>query len=534
MNGHALKKKILVIFLGLFFSFIIFEVFLRLFAFDPATFFSSSSKPKGAYTIMTLGNSHTYGTGAPAGLSYPAQLEKMLNSQREKKYHVVNRGLRNINSTFIRESIESWIKEDQPDLVFIMVGEPNSWNRYGYWNYLKGKNIEQKAGTLEKFDFLRMFSTYKFIELLLNRDESWFGSSDYSNTFKGYKKVSDADKLQLGYIWIGALEESDSFDFRSLTPEQGREAIEMLKFVWDHDKNTAALRLMAEYQLTNKVNFLKGLDLLQQVVRIEKNYCFPCLILINKFQPRAQLQGQMRLGHIRSMLEKKPNKIPYNSIMEFLFAVEDPKKPLAERMKLAEAMSIANPGSIRALNVIFHAGARSHTPLYIEALKRTLAANPLATTGDLAQKIYGIRKINPQYTKESEEIFAQMEAKFQGTSFQEIAKVNDVVGEWVIDDINAIVATVLKSGARAVVQNYPRVRSGPPRVLDDLIRKWWDERKDRTNVDFMDVNKLLFDKFEKGGDYYYATDLGLYDNHLNERGYQEIANLMMNYVPAAK
>lgn len=534
MNGHALKKKIFVIFLGLFFSFASFEVFLRLFAFDPATFFTSNTKPKGAYTIMTLGNSHTYGTGAPTGLSYPAQLEKMLNSQREKKYHVINRGLRNINSTFIRESIDSWIKEDRPDLVFIMVGEPNSWNRYGYWNYLKGKNKEQEAGMLEKLDFLRMFSTYKFIELLLNREESWFGSSDYSNTFKGYKKVSDVEKLQLGYIWIGSLEENDSFDFRSLSQEQGQEAIEMLKYVWDHDKNPVALRLMAEYHLTNKTNFLKGLDLLQEAVRIEKNFCFPCLVLINKFQLRAKPQGQIRLNHIRSLLYQKPNRLYYNNIMEFLFSVEDPKKSLDERMKIAESMSIANPGSVRALNAIFLAGARSHTPLYIEALKRTLNANPLAATGDLAQKIYGIRKINPQYTKESEEIFAQLEAKFKGTSFKEIAKVNDVVGEWAIDDINSIVSTVLKSGAKAVVQTYPRVRSGPPRALDDLIRKWWDERKDKTNVDFMDVNKLLFDKFEKGGDYYYATHLGLYDNHLNERGYQEVANLMMNYVPVAK
>ncbi len=260
-------KKFLAIFLGILFTFVVIEIGLRLFAFDPEKSLSVSDKPNGAYTIMALGNSHTYGIGAPPGLDYPTQLGEILKKTRGDKYHVINRGLRNINSTFIAENLPQWLKEDRPNLVFLMVGEPNYWNRYGYWEFLKEKKKGEKAGELEKFDFLRVFSTYKLIELLMNREESWLGSdqSDYSNTFKGYKKSNNPDDmLYLGYMWIGSLEEADNFDFRTLEKAQAEEAFEMLKYVWETDKNPIAARLIADYSFRTRGKFDQGLEYLEK------------------------------------------------------------------------------------------------------------------------------------------------------------------------------------------------------------------------------------------------------------------------------
>ena len=49
----------------------------------------------------------------------------------------------------------------------------------------------------------------------------------------------------------------------------------------------------------------------------------------------------------------------------------------------------------------------------------------------------------------------------------------------------------------------------------------------------MDVGLMLKDKLDlkNGGNNFYATHLGPDDNHLNQKGYELIAELMMPYVP---
>lgn len=486
---------------------------------------------------MALGNSHTYGVGAPMGMDYPAQLERFLNDERGIKYQVSNRGLRNINSTFIVENLEQWIKEDQPDLVFLMVGEPNYWNRYGYWDFLKEKNNEQTAGVLEKFDFLRLFSTYKFVELLVNREESWLSnrSQDYSNTFKGYKKNGTfEDKLYLGYMWLGSLEESDNFDFNSIEKDQAKEAAEMLTHVWENDKNPIAARLLAEFYFHNPNKFRMGLRYLKMAIDESPSYCYPCSNIINRLLPQVNGIKKDKLIEFQSRLNSKPNKVTYKSVADFVLAADNPRLSINERMRLAIAMSKAHPGSLKALNIIYHVGRTTHTEDYIEALNRTAKFNPLAVTGDIAQKIYSLRFIKADLIKRSDEMLEVLNNRFQNTDFKEIANINKLVGEWVIRDLERMLDLIHQSGAKAVVQTYPTTKSGPVRVLDNTLREWWKNKKNKSGIEFLDIELILRNKFQQNQDFYYATQLGPNDNHVNEHGYEEIAKAMLSFVPQVK
>ena len=105
-NTKKIMTKTLVFLMGLIFVLIIFEISLRFIALDMWSSSTSKSKNSTAsYTAMSLGNSYTYGSGAPPGMDYSHQLQAKLNSSRKKEYAVINRGLRNISTTFIVENL---------------------------------------------------------------------------------------------------------------------------------------------------------------------------------------------------------------------------------------------------------------------------------------------------------------------------------------------------------------------------------------------------------------------------------------------
>ncbi len=260
-------------------------------------------------------------------------------------------------------------------------------------------------------------------------------------------------------------------------------------------------------------------------------YCLQCGFLINRVLPRLISPGKDRVLELKRLLDTKPGKLNYKHMIDFVMAADNPKLSADERVKLADELGKVSPGSLKALNIIFHVGSVTHRRIYINALKRTMEVNPFAATGDIMQKIYGLRDFDPKLAKESDEIFDTLNKKFKHVNFKEIANINKLVGEWILRDLEKMLELIHKSGAKAVVQTYPSIRSGPPRQLDDILRQWWKDKKNKSNVEFLDVELLLNDKFKKGGDFYYATQLGPNDNHVNEHGYKEIANLMLPLVP---
>lgn len=249
------KSRTLALFLGLLFCVLVIEVGLRAIGLvEDFQRKKSTTADSSAYRIMCIGNSYTYGAGAPKGFSYPEQLEKFLNNEGKKKYQVINRGLLNVNSTFITESLPKWLEKDRPEIVFAMVGEPNMWNKYGYWKYLQETEKNRKKEILEKeksdyglHAFFSWSKTYRLAELLINRPESWnMTDGDYSNTFQGMGKRTNQEKYLLAYLWIGAVE-IGFYKYHELTPEQTSEASEMLLYLSTVEPSNGMIwRILAE------------------------------------------------------------------------------------------------------------------------------------------------------------------------------------------------------------------------------------------------------------------------------------------------
>ena len=85
--------------------------------------------PKGdeELTVLCVGDSFTYGMGAPRGESYPDHLQEMLGPT----VRVVNRGWPGANSALMAAYLPAWLAEEEPDLVLVMAGINNKHNPLG-------------------------------------------------------------------------------------------------------------------------------------------------------------------------------------------------------------------------------------------------------------------------------------------------------------------------------------------------------------------------------------------------------------------
>jgi len=93
-------------------------------------------------TILTLGDSNTYGVFVDKNETWPAKLQALLTTSGFKA-HMVNIGWPGTNSTVLNWQLEPAIQQVQPDLILIMIGVNDYWSQpifreeISAWQYIK-------------------------------------------------------------------------------------------------------------------------------------------------------------------------------------------------------------------------------------------------------------------------------------------------------------------------------------------------------------------------------------------------------------
>ena len=119
-------------------------------------------------TILAIGDSVTFGIGAPIGFSYPAQLQSIIQKEgSDKQYTVVNRGRPGQNTAQILPRVEGWLRQFQPSVVTILLGAQNQVNYFGFHEFLKGTDESEKSFFLKTYDFLDRIRVYRFFSRLI-------------------------------------------------------------------------------------------------------------------------------------------------------------------------------------------------------------------------------------------------------------------------------------------------------------------------------------------------------------------------------
>ncbi len=487
------------------------------------------------FRITCIGNSFTYGAGAPKGKSYPEQLARLLNGSGPERFQVFNRGFMNANSSLVAENTKFWFEKDRPHVVFAMVGEPNKWNKYGLLEFRRRTSEGESKDRLSWFEPLRFLKTYRLIELFLNRSESWNQTDAelFSNTFRSVGKMTDKDKLLLGYLWIGALE-AGYFRMNELSSEARAEAALMLRFVITREpSNSIALRLLAELLLKRENftrDFLPAIEAAVAFPHEKFNYAVWRIFRdIQTYQPDLMTA---RMTELKRSLEAKVSPAKLLEINKF-FQVNGPMSlPKASRSEQMFQMLEYHPSHSFSLMQLSKIVPESELPRFTTIAIRALNMNPLTPSSHFINKL--LSRL-PNQSELKDRLLAQIklnEERFGFNILPEVLDRNRVEEEWLISDLERIVSAAHAVGARVVFQTYPPLRKGGTRPADHILRKWWNNRQDKEGIELLDVGEHLLQLFGSSTDKekYYSNVAGPDDQHLNEVGYAEVAKLMLPMV----
>ncbi len=164
------RERLLSFVIGIIICLVALEIALRVVGSMYARMSETDSTPDRTTTktILCIGDSVTFGIGAPRILSYPSQLQQLLNHSKSKtNYTVINRGRPGQNSAQLLTRFEAQLKQFQPDIVTVLIGAQNQSNYFGYRDYLKNSENSGGEWLLSIHDILDRIKIYKFTRLLI-------------------------------------------------------------------------------------------------------------------------------------------------------------------------------------------------------------------------------------------------------------------------------------------------------------------------------------------------------------------------------
>jgi tetratricopeptide (TPR) repeat protein len=176
----------------------------------------------GHYNILCLGDSYTFGVGAPPEQSYPKQLEKLLNSGPDgNKYVVINRGQMGQNTTQVVKELSYNVENVKPRAIILMTGLNNSWNYTGYSEYLKRNSLLSKLQ-----DEIYNIKIYKLVKLLsrdiLAKRVKEAKTLNKTETKKNHEGLSLTDALRNGFNTPGNATQSNDTGARAPVQNQAQ------------------------------------------------------------------------------------------------------------------------------------------------------------------------------------------------------------------------------------------------------------------------------------------------------------------------
>ncbi len=163
-------KRIFVFFAGALTAFILLEGVLNLGGVVYQTYWDlhtrSAVKEAGIKNvILCLGNSYTKGVGAAPEMSYPMQLQQMLNRSTNNNSLVINKGVGLQSTAELLSSLKFNIKLHRPNLIVLQTGQCNRWNYSLHTNYLRRVEGTFSVGSRFRNLFIELYFKCKVFKL---------------------------------------------------------------------------------------------------------------------------------------------------------------------------------------------------------------------------------------------------------------------------------------------------------------------------------------------------------------------------------
>ncbi len=178
---------------------------------------------KKAFRILCLGDSFTYGIGADARFSYPAQMQEILNKrEQDNKVEVFNLGVPGYNSAQVLKKLKEESPNLKPDAVVIMCGANDTWNFDDIKIRLDGELFRSLCARLRIYKLFSVFlqniklriahinsesQNNRFAEMCLREEQDSFKLISYANIFRDFGYYEWAKRF---YLKAGLNNKNDS------------------------------------------------------------------------------------------------------------------------------------------------------------------------------------------------------------------------------------------------------------------------------------------------------------------------------------
>lgn len=527
MTGAG-KKKILrslgAFGLGLLFTFFLAEVSIRILGRLNFSHTEITPGKKEEFRIACFGNSHTYGFGVPKGRAYSYVLEDFFKMERpEFPVRVLNHGLGNANTSNVLSRLKEVLPVEHPDLVLLMTGEPNHWNKEGYETFL----IDQEGYVGDEGRHLPLVSLLSRSRLI-----RWFLMLRYEEKEKTLSPDQWTERE--AYRLLGK-------HFFTLTGQnyhenEARHITEMVtKFLKLRESDPPVsirefLILLARVQWHHYQNQERALDLIEESLRkypLERNP----LVLYTLAIFRHSLGKKVKNQRLDTLIEETLSVIPkdrrplyYDMVSGKLQLTKgDPRIPVVEELRrLIPAETFLH----NTLADYYRENGELGKAVAVAA--DLLRANPIQQQTARIYDFFSLERL-ADYPEKIRDAAASARddflRRFPTESYLLAGSGLDKVEAWIKWDIGRMVNLTRAAKAKPVLQTYHYLRSLPFR---EKLRGSILEAAKENSVELNDVGPRFQRELGEDIDSYYISLYGLPpgDAHPNERGHRLIARII--------
>lgn len=437
-------------------------------------------------TIVCLGDSFTYGFGAPRGKGYPEQLQKMMNTKPiREKVVVINKGIYAQNSASVLEEMPAIFETINPDVVLLLIGANNKWNFKGFYEYSMGNTL-----WAHMLDAMYNLKTMKLFRLLFLNIRNMIG---FRKNIRHYSKPFDA-KYQEIDAGIPKDEEIMAYK-RQITENPNNDiSLTMLAFAYkrlgDYEK---AKEYFTEAQKINPKNALALLGLGQ------------CEFDVQEYEKAGQyfLQGiaidPKNIQNYEGMAWTSFNQRKYDEAIDWF--------------QKARLLDPGRAGLYYGIGWSYQLLNENEKAIewYLEGVK-----TDISHTGCILGVIHMFKKTN-QWDKLAVFIdeLSVVDPAFT-RNYKALLKQSDMQKkwkEWLRHDVNAMIDMCTKNNIRIFLHSYP---NGD--IASEVLRKIAEEK----DIPIIDHSKHFASIVRTGKD---QSEYFIPDGHCTQKGYGVMARL---------
>lgn len=527
-------RKFIAVGLGAVFTLLVFELVLRMIGFQEL-YSRDTSRPQRLSerpVVLFLGNSHTMGTGAPVGKSYPDQFRDLLVEQYgDSPFEVINLGRGNANSSYVADEAQGYLKSYRPKFVVVMTGETNFWNHLGYSDFVSKTSSEARSIGLLVYNAAYSLRTFRFIQLF---------SEFVIRPRAGQKLFSDYNETDRAWIWVAAMNNANMFDSSKMSEAEAWDAYDTIKSY----TSAGGLPLsMLEALIEILPRVWKDRPELEEEWRSRileyeamfgvEGYSYYLDRLTNTYLSSVKDTVVRELGN--KMLARRPsNFADLREVFEFQQEANSHRtQSLESQIKFYSLATIIFPTHAHARMFLFAKLRQANRfAEAFEVAKQGMELNPLANQSNWMIEIRAVEEDarregserSMQLVSEIEKYREEFVRRFPRHRGRVVKITDEEILKWVEFDLERIRNVVEQSGAKLMLQTYPPERQGPEKLVDQLIRKFAAQH----GVPVSDTSReiMTLEPDFKKREAYFTKMYGDYDGHLGENGYAIVARLL--------